>query len=55
MPGTLWGTVDTVVNGQHVIKAFSKKDICDTVMKKRKHHKVIKWVGWGPGRNYFNC
>lgn len=45
MPGALWGTADTLVNGQQTIKAFSKKTISDIVMREIKHSNIIKYMG----------
>lgn len=44
VPGVLWGTADTLENGQQTIKAFSKT-ISDIVMKEIKHSNIIKYMG----------
>lgn len=44
-PGTLWGTIDSVVNGWQTIKAFTNKVTSDTVMKKMKRCNMMEWVG----------
>ena len=47
MSGTLWGSVDAMLNGEPTLKARTRMAISDTMMQGKQYD--MSKVGWGPG------